>query len=88
MAEDEAIDPIRPVPDGKGQKDHETFDKDINKVNSEALILVSCSTDIFSPIPRRKIGRSCHREEKKTEKFGQAIWLVSTKIERNQNVFH
>uniref|UniRef100_A0A7N0VMG3 Transcription factor CBF/NF-Y/archaeal histone domain-containing protein n=1 Tax=Kalanchoe fedtschenkoi TaxID=63787 RepID=A0A7N0VMG3_KALFE len=47
MAENDSDDPITPsFPTGRVKKIMK-IDKDINKVNAEALHLISCSTDVF-----------------------------------------
>lgn len=47
MAEEEAIETIRPQLLTSRIKKIMKLDRDINKVNSEALFLVTCSTELF-----------------------------------------
>lgn len=69
MAEDEAVDPIRPeFPTGRIKKIMK-LDKDINKVNSEALFLISCSTDLFLGFLTERSAEVAVEKKKKTVKL-------------------
>ncbi|XP_021280097.1 negative cofactor 2 complex subunit alpha [Herrania umbratica] len=69
MAEDEAIDPIRPeFPTGRVKKIMK-LDKDINKINSEALFIVSCSTDLFLRFLAERSAEVATEKKKKTVKL-------------------
>ncbi|KAK8526314.1 hypothetical protein V6N13_017364 [Hibiscus sabdariffa] len=69
MAEDEVVDPIRPeFPTGRVKKIMK-LDNDINKVNSEALFLISCSTNLFLQFLAEKSAEVASEKKKKIVKF-------------------
>ncbi|OMO88161.1 Transcription factor CBF/NF-Y/archaeal histone [Corchorus olitorius] len=69
MAEDEAVDPIQPeFPRGRVKKIMK-LDKDINKVNSEALLLISCSTNLFLQFLAERSAEVATEKKKKTVKL-------------------
>ncbi|XVF85253.1 hypothetical protein PTKIN_Ptkin17bG0103100 [Pterospermum kingtungense] len=69
MAEDEAVDPVRPeFPAGRVKKIMK-LDKDINKVNSDALFLISCSTDLFLRFLAERSAEVAAEKKKKTVKL-------------------
>ncbi|XP_022735299.1 nuclear transcription factor Y subunit gamma [Durio zibethinus] len=69
MADDEAVNLIRPeFPTGRVKKIMK-LDKDINKVNSEALFLVSCSTDLFLRFLAERSAEVATEKKKKTVKL-------------------
>ncbi|KAB2041807.1 hypothetical protein ERO13_D02G150000v2 [Gossypium hirsutum] len=69
MAEDEAVDPIRPEFPTARVKKIMKLDKDINKVNSEALFLVSCSTNLFLRFLAERTAQVAAEKKKKTVKL-------------------
>ncbi|KAE8719667.1 putative PLE [Hibiscus syriacus] len=69
MAEDEAVDPILPEFPTARVKKIMKLDKDINKVNSEALLLISCSTNLFLQFLAEKSAEVATANKKKTVKL-------------------
>ncbi|KAE8716606.1 enhancer of yellow 2 transcription factor-like protein [Hibiscus syriacus] len=69
MAEDEVVDQILPeFPTGRVKKIMK-LDKDINKVNSEALFLISCSTNLFLQLLAERSAEVAAEKKKKTVKL-------------------
>ncbi|XVE92138.1 hypothetical protein REPUB_Repub01dG0071200 [Reevesia pubescens] len=80
MAEDESVDPIRPeFPTGRIKKIMK-LDKDINKVNSEALFLVSCSTDLFLRFLAERSAEVATEKKKKMVKLDH----IRTAVKRHR----
>ncbi|XP_022132171.1 nuclear transcription factor Y subunit C-1 [Momordica charantia] len=69
MAEEESGEAIRPeIPTGRVKKIMKV-DKDVCKVNSEALFLVSCATDLFLKLLAEKSAEVATEKKRKTVKL-------------------
>lgn len=69
MAEEESSEAIRPeFPTGRVKKIMK-IDKDIGKVNSEALFLVSCATELFLKLLAEKSAEVAAEKKRKTVKL-------------------
>lgn len=69
MAEQENAEAIRPAfPSGRVKRIMK-LDKDINKVHSEALFLVSCSTELFLQFMSEKSAEIAIEKKRKTVKL-------------------
>ncbi|KAK9277492.1 hypothetical protein L1049_007036 [Liquidambar formosana] len=66
MAEEETTETLRPsIPAGRVKKIMK-LDKDINKVNAEALLLISCSTELFLRFLAEKSAEVAIEKKRKT----------------------
>ncbi|XP_030449588.2 uncharacterized protein LOC115672000 [Syzygium oleosum] len=71
MAEEDATSTIRPdLPTG-GVKKIMKLDRDINKVNSEALLLVTCSAQLFLESLAERSAQVATEKKRKTVKLDQ-----------------
>ncbi|KAJ7957569.1 Nuclear transcription factor Y subunit C [Quillaja saponaria] len=80
MADDENVDPIIPeFPTGRVKKIMK-LDKDVDKVNSEALFLVSCSTQLFLQFLAEKSAQVAIEKKRKIVKLDH----MRTAVKRHQ----
>ncbi|XP_048136841.1 nuclear transcription factor Y subunit gamma isoform X2 [Rhodamnia argentea] len=71
MAEEDTTSTIRPdFPTGRVKKIMK-LDRDINKVNSEALLLVTCSTQLFLEFLAGRSAQVAAEKKRKTVKLDQ-----------------
>ncbi|KAI6686689.1 hypothetical protein NL676_032602 [Syzygium grande] len=71
MAEEDATSTIRPdLPTGRVKKIMK-LDRDINKVNSEALLLVTCSAQLFLESLAERSAQVAAEKKRKTVKLDQ-----------------
>ncbi|KAG6598611.1 Dr1-associated corepressor, partial [Cucurbita argyrosperma subsp. argyrosperma] len=82
MAEEEPGDAIRPeFPMGRIKKIMK-LDKDIGKVNSEALFLVSCATELFLELLAEKSSEVAAEKKRKTVKLEH----IRIAVKRHQSI--
>ena len=82
MAEEESGEAIRPeFPMGRIKKIMK-LDKDIGKVNSEALFLVSCATELFLELLAEKSSEVAAEKKRKTVKLEH----IRSAVKRHQSI--